>query len=172
MEQHSEGFNDIYDILITFNEDIINRIYRSKDYDNPNVFFGRYTIDGNVNTQNFYLSKLIFNKFFKSKGNLKLYIKEKKSKNRISLEFDDTLYDQFLIDFKHYSIKQLEEKKEKSWRGVSIYYFYVYYFLKSIKTEEFNCEKNYRQDLNNLLDKIEEYDFSDITKREIYRLKT
>ena len=170
MEQHSEDFKNIYDIIITFNEEIINKIYMNKDYDNPNVFFGKYTQQGGVNTQHFYLSKLRFNDFLKSKGNLRLYIKELKSNNRISLEFDENLYDQFLLDFNHYSIEQLEEVKEKAWRGVSVYYSHVYDFLKSIKSEEFRIEKNHHQNFNNLLDKINEYDFSDITKREIFNV--
>lgn len=170
MEQHSEDFNNIYDILITFNEDVINKIYSSKDYDNPNVFFGKYTQEGGVNTQNFYLSKLRFNNFLKPKGNVTLYIKELKSNNRISLEFDENLYDQFLLDFNHYSIEQLGDVKEKAWRGVSVYYSHVYDFLKSIKSEEFKIEKNHRQNFNNLLDKINEFDFSDITKREVFNV--
>ncbi|KKK85935.1 hypothetical protein LCGC14_2768280 [marine sediment metagenome] len=43
-------------------------------------------------------------------------------------------------------------------------------FLKSIKFEEFRIEKNHHQNFNNLLDKINEYDFSDITKREIFNV--
>jgi hypothetical protein len=169
MEQHSEDFKNIYDILITTNENLINRIYRSEEYDNPNAFFGNYSKDGGINTQNVYISKLKFGKFLKPEGDITLYIKEKATENRISLEFNDKLYDQFLTDFGIYSIEQLEKiKEEKSRRGVSAYYYHVYDFLKRIKSEEFKCEEKYRNKLNDLLDKINEFDFSDISKREVF----
>lgn len=170
-QQHSEDFINIYDILITPNENIVNRIYRSKEYDNPNAFFGKYTKEGGVNTQNFYLSKLKFSEFLKPRGNITLYIKERESDNRIALEFNDKLYDQFLTNFKSYSIEQLEKiKEEGSRRGVSAYYFHVYEFLKSIKSKKLKCEKKYLHKLNDLLDRINEFDFSDISKREAFNV--
>ena len=171
MELHSEEFKNTYDILITPNENIINRIYKSKDYDNPNAFFGTYSKDGGVNTQNFYISKLKFSKFLKPHGNITLYVKEKESDNRKALEFNDRLYGQFLTNFNYYSLGELEKiKEEKSRRGISEYYSHIYDFLLNIKSKEFKCQK-YRHKLVDLLDRINEFDFSDITKREVFNVE-
>lgn len=166
MDRHSNGLKNVYDILITCDEQVVNQIFRGKNYDNKNVFFGKYSKEHGI--KSFYISKLRFEKFLKLDGDITLYIKEKQSETRKGFPFNDELYDKFLLNFDYYNLEKLREIKEKSNRGVSPYFSHIYDFLKNIKSKPFKYPKNYRDQIDFFLRNLNDLDFSVPIKREIF----
>lgn len=162
MENHSANFKDLYDILITCNEEIVNQIFQSKDFINPNVFSGVYT----NKSQNFYISKLKFKKFLKSLGKKFLYINNVLTNEVYEVPFDEETYDQFLSKFDYYDEDYLKILKEKANKGISKYYSHFKDFL-DIKDNNISYDSNlYTQ----LKENLENLNFSNITKREIFNV--
>ena len=150
MKQHSSELKDIYDILITPNEKLLNQIYQDKQYDNPNVFFGIYGKDKNVTSRNFYISKLKFEEFLKHDGKIALYVKTKKIKEFkiFEIPFDEEKYHRFLLDFKHYDHDSLREAKERANRGIDPYYSHYEDFLKKIKQKKINYNNQFLESIH------------------------
>ncbi len=161
MENHSDNFKDVYDILITCNEEIVNQIFQSKDFINPNVFSGVYT----NKSQNFYISKLKFKNFLKSSGKKFLYINNALTNDIIEIPFDDKIYEQFLIKSKFYDKNDLQVLKEKANKGISEYYSHFKGFLDTIKDNNISLENTLYTQLKRNLKNL---DFSNITKREVF----
>jgi len=158
MGQHSSDLKEIYDILITPNEKLINQIYQDEQYDNPNVFFGKYGKDKDVISQNFYISKLKFEEFLKHDGKIALYVEEKEKTIKLKdkrlgfeifeIPFDEEKYHRFLLDFRYYDYDSLMEAKEKANRGIDPYYSHYEDFLKKIKKKEIDYNNPFLESLN------------------------
>lgn len=161
MDRHSNGLRNVYDILITCNEEIIKQVFQSKDFINPNVFFGVYTNE----SQNFYISKLKFKNFLKSSGKKFLYINNVLTNEVFEIPFDEKIYDQFLIKSNYYDKNNLQVLKDKANKGISKYYNYFKDFLDTIKDNNISLDSTL---FTQLKENLENLDFSNITKREIF----
>lgn len=169
MDNHSKELKNVYDILITCNEKIVSQIFQSKRYNNPNVFFGKYTKERGINAQNFYISKIKFGEFLKSFGQKFLYIKDLLSNEVVEIPFKEKKFDNFLLKSKRYDIETLNRIKEKANKGFSEYYTFYKEFLEDIKkiTNEKDFDNEYK-DFKPIFDNFEKLDFSSINKREIF----
>ncbi len=161
MENHSDDLKDIYDILITCKEEILNRVFQNENYNNPNAFFGIYSSD----SQNFYISKLIFKEFLKTTGQKFLYINNSLSNEVFEIPFDEESYDEFLTKSNYYEESYLSRLKDKSSKGISKYYNYFKDFLAK---EKYNNSSIDNTLLKQLKKNLEHLDFTNISKREIF----
>ena len=142
--QHSSDSKDIYDILITPNENLVNQIYQDKQYDNPNVFFGKY---GKI--QNFYMSKLKFREFLKSCGSKFLFVQHKTTGEIFEILFDEEKYHRFLLDFNYYNdYDTLLKAQEKANRGIDPYYSYYEEFLRKTKQKKIDYNDQFLESLD------------------------
>ncbi len=149
MNKHTNNFNKIYDLLITPNENIVNQIYQDKQYDNPNVFFGKYGKDEESKSQNFYISKLKFEEFLKSYGSKFLFVQHKTTGEIFEIPFDEEKYHRFLLDFKYYNdYESLSKAQEKANRGIDPYYSYYEEFLKKTKQKKINYNNQFLESLD------------------------
>jgi len=144
MKQHSYDSKDIYDILITPNENLVNQIYQDKQYDNPNVFLGKYG-----KSQNFYISKLKFGEFLKSYGSKFLFVQHKTTGKIFEIPFDEDKYHRFLLDFKYYNdYDTLLKAEKKANRGIDTYYSYYEEFLRKTKQKKINYANQFLESLD------------------------
>ena len=160
-DNHSEEFKNVYDILITCDEKIVGQIFQNN---NPNTFFGRYSKD----TQNLYISKLIFGEFLKSFGRVVLYVNNLLSNEIVEIPFKEDKFDQFLLKSENLSPEKLINIKEKAKKGFSKYYTLYKKFLEDIKKNRDLDDKNTSKDFESIFENYEKLDFSNIRKREIF----
>jgi len=147
--QHSSNSKDIYDILITPNENMVNQIYQDKQYNNPNVFFGKYGKNKESKSQNFYISKLKFREFLKSYGSKFLFVQHKTTGEIFEILFDEEKYHRFLLDFNYYNgYDKLLKAQEKANRGIDPYYSHYEEFLKKTKQKKINYNNQFLESLD------------------------
>ncbi len=149
MGTHSSESKYIYDILITSNENLVNQIYQDKQYDNPNVFVGKYGKNEESKSQNFYISKLKFTEFLKSFGSKLLFVQHKTTGEIFEIPFDQEKYHRFLLDFNYYSdYDTILKAQEKANRGIDTYYSYYEEFLRKTKQKKINYSNQFLESLD------------------------
>lgn len=153
MDRHSNGLKDVYDILITCDERVVNQIFHGKNYDNQNVFFGKYSKEPEVVSHNFYVSKLRFAKFLKPYGRKFFKIPHKHNGDNFEIPFYEEMYDQYLVE-NIYTQKELDGIKEKAIKGISEYFSHYFKFLEHLKKNK------------------SKYLYKDLTERDSYIVKS
>ncbi|MBD3213882.1 MAG: hypothetical protein GF311_14830 [Candidatus Lokiarchaeota archaeon] len=162
MEEHSKSQKNMYDVVVTFREEIIQYLHEGK-----NVNFRKYAHD-EESYYFLYISRKKFEKFLKQQATTTLHIifsNDKKFKFRLK----DELYDQFLYSVKNFSKKEIQDMKENALKGLAPYYQPVKEFLYKIGNNEQFLGNKIKENryLNNLKTQLGEFDLNELKINEI-----
>ncbi len=164
MPEHKPNLRDKYDVLLTFNKNIIGQLYKDfeiRTYDDSEAY----------NTRRLYISRKEFNDFLTSTRDKIFITHRKKPDDKIKVIFDESIYNTFLKEIIKLPVEKIYALKVSSDKGFSSYYSYIEEFLTCIKSEDikFTNKNQYIMTMRATLEDInlENYDFSLPVRRRI-----